>query len=179
MNKFGLKLVGVIAFVILTVALLVGNRLGLVFAGGQGYQAPMSFMVGEVVNSNAPFFYPRGSAVETKAGEWIQVVNGGLVVWLYENTRLEITTLTDETVELHLPYGRIIVANNASASREVTVVAGDKTTTFSANQVLSIVNYSFLDKVDVFPITDDLKNSAAKDFYAWYTTSQTIDGIPE
>ena len=179
MIKLSLNRSLALALAALIVALLVGNRLELVFAGGDGYQAPMFFRVGETKNSTAPMLYPRGSAVETKAQEWIEVVNGGVVVWLYENTRLEITSLTTETVELHLPYGRIVISNNESPSRTVTVVASETTTRLDSNQALSVVNYSFLNKVDVFPITDDLKQSAAKKFYLWITEGQTIDDTAE
>lgn len=161
---FELTLLGLI------VALLIGNRLGFVYAGGSGYEAPMVFMVTEVRNGNAAFTYPRGTTLTTSADEWIQLSNGELIIWMYENTSLQFKKVDKHGVELVMPKGRIIIANNTPPERPVTVIALGQTIDVEANKPLSIINYDFLGNVDVFPVDQTTTVGAAQDFYDWYIT---------
>ncbi len=145
----------------LVILLLIGNRLGFRFAGGDGYQRPLFFQ------SDTESF-SRGSTIDTGAGERMMISQDQLFVWLDENSTLHVDTLTNDETKLTLIRGRMVAVDKAAVKRATTIVAGDTTTT-SLDAPISIVNYDFLGKVDVFPVEETLATTgAAKDFYAWY-----------
>lgn len=162
----------IIIFGLLCAVLLVGNRLGFVFAGGDGYVSPRSFAVVEVINGNFAFSYPRGSVIETTAGQWIRLDDEGVEIWMYENTTIEIKTLTKQEVEIRLARGRIIASNDSAALRSIRIEALDTITTILPGDNQSIVHYDFLQKVDTFAVDASLTTSAAGDFYQWFLNSQ-------
>lgn len=148
----------------LAILLLIGNRLGFVFAGGDGYQRPLFFQ------SDTQSF-GRGSIVETSAGERMMISQDQLFVWLDENSTLRIDVLTDDEVKLTLVRGRIAAIDKALSQHATTIAASD-TSTAILDTPISIVNYDFLGKVDIFPVEETLATTgAAKVFYAWYFSS--------
>lgn len=151
----------VIIFGALVVALLIGTRLGAVFAGGPGYFPPLSASTvetfGNVTESRAGHERfisanpPRGSVIETDKGARALLDIDGTIIGVYEDTRVELKTLSHERVELYLPKGRVAVS---------TVRAPDRKVTISTNQIdattiggdFSVVNYDFQQRVSVIPL---------------------------
>ncbi len=189
----------------LIVLLLVGTRLGFVYAGGSGYQAPI---VAHVVHGTGGTF-ARGSTVETHVNEKLLLEIAGARIGLYENTSLELKMLTSDRIELRITKGRIAVA--ARSSNQSITVSSNRVDATTLGGSFSFVNYDFLQKVSIIPLsgiagvvvngesasilagpvdvseiapyeltetTFTPAGSAAEEFYTWFIDQRPAD-IPE
>ena len=169
------------AFVILVVALLVGQRLGFEFTGGSGFHAPLSLQrletVGTVTetrdNISGPVSDnpPRGATIATDVASRAKFSQGSLTLWMSEDTVLQINKLETDSVEFRIIKGRIIISNG-KRSRQVTVIT-DKTQTTFTEADISIVNYDFLQKVSVIPLSGSF--TASVDGGSSVTTPMPVD----
>jgi len=162
---------GLIAtFGLLVTILLIGQRLGFVWAGGTGFvperEAGVTEMVGTVeIDRNgtirdAQIWHPvkRGEIVRTGPGERVRLqLSFAHEVALDENTDLTIASNTTDEIVLRLGRGRIYLDAHTDAISDRTWadhVTVDTNFTRSTIQygALSVVNYDFLETVSIIPV---------------------------
>ncbi len=127
-------------FALIVVTLLVGQRFGFVWAGGNGYIPQRTVAI---VGSDAT--YQRGQTISTKAGEREKLSVAAVLIALDENTTLTIENAQDGKVSVKLSRGRLY------ASGPLTVTTNFTSTTI-ASGAISVVNYDFLETVTVAPL---------------------------
>ncbi len=128
-----------ILFVLIVSTLLVGQRFGFVWAGGDGYR-PQN--VATVVPGDDT--YRRGETVSTKPGERKRIVVGVQSIALDENTDVVLSDLRNESLAIRLIRGRVYVDGPVTVTTNFT-----STTTDSG--ALTVVNYDFLETVSIAP----------------------------
>lgn len=127
-------------FGLIVAALLVGQRFGFVWAGGDGYRPERGAVVVGMETA-----YRRGETVRTGPDERLKIRVGTRgVIALDQNSDLVLTRTTDESVVVHLVRGRIY------ADFPLTVTTNGTRSTIRSG-ALSVVNYDFIETVSVVP----------------------------
>jgi hypothetical protein len=147
-----------ILFVLMVTTLLVGQRFGFAWAGGDGYRPQRIATISQVsppdrqegsgvVVLNAT--YRRGETVSTGPGERKRIVVATQSIALDENTDVVLNDLRDDSLAIRLVRGRIYVDGR------VTVTTNFTSTTITSGAI-SIVNYDFLETVSIAPLQNAL-----------------------
>lgn len=143
---------------ILTVLLLVGQRFGATWAGGDGYLPSLPLEIADQVgSSNVVDTVRRGQIVSTDSESRLLLSNELIEVALDENTDLEIIRLNKNEVELYVHRGRIGV-RSWGVNLPVSIRSDYVRSNFESPGQISFVYYDFLNKVSIIPF-DDLEVS--------------------
>lgn len=126
-------------FAVLVATLLVGQRFGFAWAGGDGYHPQQT---ATVVGSSKSI--RRGETVSTGSGERTRLVIGAQSISLDENTDVVLADLRDESLAIRLVRGRIYVDGPVTVSTNFT-------STTTASGALTVVNFDFLETVSIAP----------------------------
>lgn len=148
-----------LVFLLLVSALLIGAHVGASFAGGPGYQSPLTVTtieadgsVNEVRNdktmplSDHPV---RGSVIETGAQARALIDIDGTVLALSENTSVELKTLATDRLVLFVSKGRVAVS---SPNDRVVHITSNEVDSWFLGGVMTFVNYDFQRRVSVIPL---------------------------
>ena len=178
------------SLLLLVIALLICNRLGFTFAGVTGFEVPMQ--LGVHAGSGSAFIskngvleelvpgtrVPRGSIMETGASSELELYTDWIGLWLSENTKVEVRVLNETSVEFFLVKGRIIVSNSYPPKRPVTISTNYTSSTF-LKSVVSFVNYDFLQRVSVLPMTGSVTTSIdGAEPFEIYTPTDISEAAP-
>ena len=148
--------------------LLVGQRFGATWAGGDGYLPSRSLEVADQVGSaNVSDQVLRGQIVSTDSESRLLLSNELIEIALDENTDLEIIRLNKKEIELYVHRGRIGVRsgywilsslkNNypVSGPDPIILIRSDYIRSrFQSPGQVSFVYYDFLNKVSLIPFDD-------------------------
>lgn len=126
---------------VLVATLLVGQRLGFVWAGGDGYRAqPGAIVVGSGEKIE------RGEWIMTGAAERIKITIGTTTeIALDQNTDLVLVDTDEDNPVVHLRRGRIYASGPLTVNTNFT-------STQIANGAVSVVNYDFRETVSIAPV---------------------------
>lgn len=151
-----------ILFFLGTSALLIGNRFGYAWTGGQGYEPSLSVLVTEIQgraqaerNGNARELQKggtlaRGETVRVPADGRVAITVGrGTTIALDERTEIVLERLTASEVTIRLHGGRILAVSNPEVER-LTVRTND-TQSSILEGTLSAINYDFQRTVSFVP----------------------------
>ncbi len=151
-------------FFFLVAALVVGQRFGFRWAGGEGYQTPREARVLQLQGSGTvdrdgtkrPLTVggavARGETVATNAGGYALLAFDGERIALDERTTATVDENDAGGVRVDLMQGRVLVdTRRTSDGPPITVKTGNATSSV-ARGALSVVFYDFLWQADVWPL---------------------------
>ncbi len=147
-RPFQYSIIGFIG--VITLMLLVGTRLQLTIAGGAGYAPNLRATVMDA--SGVVTELRRGAIVSTGRGEHTLLEIDGTRIGLYEDTEIELTTLTKEQIELTVKKGRLAIDTLRAPDRAVTAQTQVVSATTIGGQ-MSFVYYDWQQRVSVIPLT--------------------------
>ncbi len=147
------KQLDLIVLAVLIVALLIGQRLDLVFAGGNGFNRMLDISVAGMKSS-----VRRGETITTKSNErQIAQIGNTTFIGMDERTEIVLDNLFDGHLEIHLTKGRIMI----ETVQPLTVTTNATKNTIT-NGTATIINYDFLQTIDVIPLTADVSLKTKK-----------------
>ena len=158
-NKQILRIILVTCFLSLVTLLVMGQRFNFSFAGGTGYHAPRYATVEQLQGTGSidhngtkrPLTIAskiaRGEIVTTNAGSYVELGFGSSHVALDERSTLTIIENDQDGLALNLDSGRLL----ATADSSLKIKTG-QTESVVGNGLVSIINYDFLWRADVWPI---------------------------
>ena len=126
-------------FGLIVATLLVGQRFGFVWTGGDGYRPQRTATIEASAES-----YRRGETVSTGPGERKRLVIASQSIAIDENTDVVLSDMRDESLSIKIVRGRIYVDG------PITVTT-NRTSTSAESGALSIVNYDFLETLSIAP----------------------------
>lgn len=154
MNAKHLTTFCLLIVVVLSTALLIGNRFDASWAGGDGYEQHGVAHVGEET-------YERGEIIESGEGEYVQVDLFDATVLMDENTQVKLVYLMEGDIEINVVQGRIVAEGELIiATRDVATVV---------NGSASYVHYSWLGEVEIAPIDGSV-------YVAYQDTAHILSG---
>lgn len=135
--------------IILSTALLVGNRFGFKWTGGDGFEKHQIAILPTFDEPYATF--KRGETISTinppddAEGNYkyipLYVKFGSAEIWLDENTEIKLIDGREDKLEINVIQGRVLISGNITVStREVRTYI---------NGTTSFVHYSWLDEIEV------------------------------
>jgi hypothetical protein len=137
-------------------ALVFGRHFDASWAGGVGYRARVAVetVIDEkAVDASCPIIDPTRENILTCSQEYKKVTFGTSTIWMDENTSLVVAD-SREGIETLTFYGGRIVVNGP-----VTLHVRDLT--FAISNKGTFVNYSWLNRLDVFAIEGDVLGTSA------------------
>ncbi len=145
-----LKILLPIVIIGLSAILIIGRHFEASWAGGEGVKA-RSVIVVEAIDGGLGCVHipvdPSRENVQTCAGQREKITFGSSTIWLDENTALIVTNNRISEESLSIRGGRIV----SSGPVKIT----NRDTTFSSTGLMTIVDYSWLNRVDVLAIDGD------------------------
>ncbi len=164
------------AFALLLATLLIGQRFGFAWAGGNGYVRNLDVSVEEVTGTayadrlgeRRPLAVGdrlrRGESVITEAGCFAKIVlqddSQSVTIAMDERTNLTVDAATVERVGLYLHAGRIESVNDG------TIETFDVRTNFTKTTIgpgrASFVNYDFSETIAIIPLSSTLTLTTTK-----------------
>lgn len=165
------------SFALLIGILLIGQRFGFLWAGGEGYEPNLPIEILEVQDAEdgqadvfvttpgregqgLGFTAKRGQTLHTESGRALIQI-GDTRIAVDERTDLEFVATTEDAVVLRMPRGRIYV-DRPTAEGTFTLKTNYSESTFRAGTA-SFVNYDFREVVSVIPITGSISVTTAQD----------------
>jgi len=119
--------------IILSTGLLVGNRFGFKWTGGDGYKKHASGFVGTEE-------YKRGETVSSSDDSSILEFCDAMI-WMDINTEIQLVDGLSNACEINIIQGRVVITGDITVStREVKT---------DINGTTSFVHYSWLDEIEV------------------------------
>ncbi|MFA6131624.1 MAG: hypothetical protein WC702_00955 [Patescibacteria group bacterium] len=171
-----LKKILVALFLLTSLALLIGARFGFAWAGGEGYETPMSASVkiysdkGETETTAV-----RGELIKTNAGEKAIVQIGErIVVAVDERSDVVLEKLFPSEVKIVLRGGRVLA--KTSNETEKLTISSPETSDFINSGAVTAVRYDSLSRTDIVPMSEfDWSNSTDRDFFLWAAEKMKIE----
>ncbi len=154
--------IATLIFGTLTAILLIGQRFGFAWAGGEGYARPAAVTVaavsGDVGIDRAGSTRPaaetgslrRGETVRTGGGRAAIRIGANMKLFLDERTDLTLERLDQDGVSVRLARGRMFATTGGEKQR-LNVMTNFTESSLLKGE-LSIVNYDFRETVSVIPI---------------------------
>jgi hypothetical protein len=137
-NKFNILLI--VLIVIISTALLIGNRLNTTWSGGDGYE---QHAVAE--NFKTKELYHRGETISSFEKETPMMIRfGGTYIYLDENTEVKIIDGREGQLTVNVIQGRVVLKG------EITVSTRDLRTHF--NGTGAFVHYAWDDRIQIISI---------------------------
>jgi hypothetical protein len=165
-------------FIFLIFFLLVGARFNFTWAGGSGYERPMT----ATVETYSPgdkneTTVKRGQLIKTGSGETAVVQIGErIIVAVDERSDVVLDKLFPSEVKLTLRGGRILA--KTSRETEKLTISSPETSDFITSGLITAVRYDALDRTDIVPLENyDWTNSSDSDFLLWAAGMMEI-GLP-
>ncbi|MEK7632275.1 MAG: hypothetical protein AAB473_00605 [Patescibacteria group bacterium] len=172
----------VLTVLILSAALVIGRHFDASWAGGEGFRPRSEIVITQRDDSTFADCIGVDSTrenIQTCGGAMKKVSIGSSTIWMDDNTSLVVINDREGKEELALYGGRIVV--------EGPVIIDVRDQQFSALERISLVNYSWLYRVDVLwmeqgvaksfdtlppydqakDITFNTQSESVKDFYDW------------
>lgn len=134
-----------ICFLVAT-TLLVGQRFGFVWAGGDGYQPSIDVILEATGERIA-----RGETISTGVSERVKASVNNVLLALDENSDLEIVRSNNEELELFLHRGRIYLDTLASDNLTVKIRSKMVRAKLLEPGQVSFVYYDFRDTLSIIP----------------------------
>lgn len=144
------KPIPLILFCVLLATLLIGQRFGFIWAGGEGYEPNLP-----VRNVHSGAEYARGEAIETTDSPTLLAIGKDTLVALDVNTTITLNTLKEEQIVIRFPRGRIYI-DREEALGTFHVRTNYHESVFSMGRA-SFVNYDFREIVSVIPINTNIQ----------------------
>lgn len=144
----------IIIFFILLVVLLIGQRFGFEWAGGDGfYPHGQAVVLTSTYDDQVGDIFERGETIKSNASYLFVDLDGLATVALDERTDLEIESLRENEITLRLYRGRIML----HVPERSLQVKTNYTTETIENGSASIVNYDFREIIGVYPVDAHVK----------------------
>lgn len=150
-----------LTFVILSISLIIGQRLGFSFAGGNGYEPRLSAKAdiiegvvttnraGKVDTLTLDHSIQRGEIIQTSPQARTLLRFPGGTIGLDQQTDLRIDELKEDQLDIHVARGRIMI----DFERPLNISTGLTNTTLVEGS-LSLIHYDFLEKVSIIPFNN-------------------------
>lgn len=126
----------ILIVIFLSTGLLIGNRLSLVWAGGDGYETHTSGFVGERE-------YQRGKTISS-GNNFYLLEFCQTNIWLDINTEIKLIDGRINRCAINVLQGRVVVRGN------ITIITRELKTTISG--LTSFVHYSWRDEIEIAKI---------------------------
>jgi|GEM_PF-5654970 hypothetical protein len=130
--------------IILSITILIGHSIGYKWAGGSGIlekQIVTDMQTGDVLN--------RGEIMEA-TDQYKYFTIEKTKIFLSKNTQVKLVNLHDGQIDLQLIQGRMVANGKVNISvRDIDVI-------IPVNSKASIVHYSWLDELEIAPMTSNL-----------------------
>lgn len=147
--RFYLLLTLILVCTVLAVTLLIGQRFGFTWAGGDGYQPSIDIVIeetGELIR--------RGETISTATSERLKASVSNVQLALDENTDLEIIRTNNEELELFLHRGRLHLDSTAASDLTIKVRSKMVRTELLERGQVSFVYYDFRDTLSIIPFNN-------------------------
>ncbi len=143
-----------VVVIIISAVLIIGRHFDARWAGGEGYRARSVITVTQRDDStfvDCIAVDPSRENIQTCGGMMQKVTLGSSTIWMDDNTSLVVINDRDGKEELALYGGRIVVNG--------PVIIDVREQKFSALESMSLVNYSWLYRVDVLLMEQGIAKS--------------------
>ena len=153
MNKFNTIILLILA--ILSTGLLIGNRLGFTWAGGEGFEKHETAFV--IIDEMVPYNeIERGQTLSSGDLDTLMFIIGESEVYLDKNTEVKLVDGRKDKEMINVIQGRVVVLGKITIqTREVKT---------KMNGTASFVHYSWLDDIEIAPldgsVTVDLEDES-------------------
>ncbi len=150
MPTFNKVLTCLLVVIALSTVLIIGRHFDASWAGGEGVKA-RSVVVVEAIDGGLGCVHipvdPSRENIQTCFGQREKITFGSSTVWLDENTTLIVTNNRVGEETLSIRGGRIVSLGPVKIT--------NRDTTFSSTGLMTIVDYSWFNRVDVLAIDGD------------------------
>lgn len=160
--------------VVMSVVLVIGRHFGVSWAGGEGYRSRSAIVVSQKDDSTFVDCIAVDATrenIQTCGGAMKKVTIGASTIWMDDNTSLVVVNDREGKEEIALYGGRIVVNG--------PVVISVRNQQFSTTGSMTLVNYGWMYRVDVFAIAGDARGfGGGADVVVFEDNAMSFDTLP-
>lgn len=160
--------------IVISAALVIGRHFDARWAGGEGFRPRLSIGVtlrDESKDVDCVAVDPTRENIQTCGGTMKKVSIGASTLWMDNNTSLVVINDREGKEELALYGGRIVVNG--------PMIIDVRERKFSTSQSMTLVNYSWMYRVDAFAMIGDVRGfDGAADVVISEGNAKSFDTLP-